>query len=848
MIKEKKGLIGKAAIIIGVLIIPLMYSYFYLQAFWDPYERLDDVDVAVVNLDQGGKVNGETRNLGDDICDNLKEDGSLGFVFTDEADAEDGLLNQKYYATITIPADFTSNVSTISKDTDKLHSQIVYKANQKKNYLASQILENAMPKIKESVNSSIDKEIIATLCDELNAVPDKMGNLQDGFDKLSDGSTDLHDGTTALSDGAGDLADGAKTLSEGADALADGSDTIYTGMGSLDEGIDKLNSSVPALSKGVKDLKNGAKDIDDGADAVSNGAGTLSKGASKLDKGINDYTKGVETASSGAGTLATGLKTYTEGVASASEGADTLCQGIQDASDGVDTMVTSVNASIESLETSCPDASLDALTAGMKNVKTAIAGAQQCFDAYNKTGDIQYLQKGQYILGQLDADTMTTLTDGVSNLADGMKSVKTNTATLATGLTALQSGFGDAETEDTLIYGANALSGGLSTLASNNETLTTGMNSLNSGLSTLASKNEELTGGSAALASGAKDLSDGASELAKGTSKLSKGTKKLNKKVPTLKKGVSALAAGSEKLVKGSKSLKDGMDELATGSGDLYNGTLTLENGAIALDSGAQQLADGITIASDGVDESVEDSKDKLKKLNGLDDYSEEPVTVDTEYIQPVANYGSAFAPYFMGLSLWVGGLMIFFGIYFDYKRKIRSLTKDEKSNVKKSAVFAAISAGQGVCLALVIKYALGIAVNNMGLLIMSCILTALTFMVIIQFFVMYTGNIGKFMALLLLILQLTSSAGTFPIETQSQFFITISKVLPMTYSTQLFKEAISGTAGDWAVRNAVIMVVFLAVFTAANLVCEILRSKRKGYGLMGKADAGTAGSVEAAA
>lgn len=838
MTSKKKGIVGKVAIIIGVLIIPLMYSFFYLQAFWDPYARLDDVDIAVVNLDEGGKVNGETRNLGDEICDNLKEDGSLGFVFTDEADADDGLLNQKYYASITIPKDFTSNVSTISKDTEKLHSQIIYKANQKKNYLASQILENAMPEIKQTVNSSIDKEIITALCDELNAVPDKMGDLQDGFDKLSDGSGELHEGTQKLADGAGDLTEGAKTLSDGADTLADGSDTLYTGMGSLDEGIDKLNSSVPALSKGVKDLKKGAADVDSGADAVSDGAGTLSKGASKLDKGIGDYTKGVETASTGADTLAAGLKDYTDGVASASEGAGTLYKGIQDASDGVDTMVSAVNTSVASLDATCPDSSLDALTAGIENVTTAIGGAQQCFDAYNQTGDVQYLQKGQYILGQLDEATLTTLSDGVSNLADGMKSVKTNTKTLAAGLTALQSGFGDDKTKDTLIYGANALSGGLSTLSANNETLTTGINSLSTGLSTLTSKNKELTSGSATLASGAKDLSSGAGKLAKGTSELSKGTSKLNKKVPTLKTGVSALATGSEKLVKGSESLKNGMGELASGSGDLYKGTLDLESGAITLDSGAGTLEKGIATASDGVDKSVKDSRKELNKLDGIDDYSEEPVSVDTEYIQPVANYGSAFAPYFMGLSLWVGGLMIFFGIYFDYKKKIRSLTKDESSNIKKSIIFAVISAGQGLCLALVIKYALGITVNNMGFMIMACILTSLTFMEIIQFFVMYTGNIGKFMSLLLLILQLTSSAGTFPIETQSHFFNAISKIMPMTYSTQVFKEAISGTVGDWAMRNTFILVAFLAAFIALNLVCEFRRSKRNGYSLRDKAPA----------
>lgn len=68
--KQKKPMaktIIKAVVIIGVLIIPLMYSYFYLSAFWDPYSRLQDVSVAVVNLDKGAKINGKDRNVGKEI-------------------------------------------------------------------------------------------------------------------------------------------------------------------------------------------------------------------------------------------------------------------------------------------------------------------------------------------------------------------------------------------------------------------------------------------------------------------------------------------------------------------------------------------------------------------------------------------------------------------------------------------------------------------------------------------------------------------------------------------------------------------------------------------------------------
>ena len=100
-----------------------------------------------------------------------------------------------------------------------------------------------------------------------------------------------------------------------------------------------------------------------------------------------------------------------------------------------------------------------------------------------------------------------------------------------------------------------------------------------------------------------------------------------------------------------------------------------------------------------------------------------------------------------------------------------------------------------------------------------SCILVAVTFMVIVQFCLINLGDIGKFVAMLLLILQLTSCAGTFPIETQSGFFQVLNKFLPMTYSTQLFKEAISGTAGANAGHCALVLAGFTAVFLALTLI-----------------------------
>ena len=939
--KSKNKWIAKAVVIIGVIIIPLLYSFFYLEAFWDPYARLDDVPVAVVNLDKGANINGKNRNIGQEICDNLKEDGSLDFRFVSDKNAKDGVLNQDYYASITIPADFSSNVSTITEDTEKLHSQIVYSANQKKNYLAAQILENAMPTIKETVNSSIDKEIITTLSDKLNSVPDQMGELQDGLQQLSDGSKTLAKGTSDLDKGATTLKDGSKTLSGGATQVADGSKTLNNGISTLKTGTAQLKSAVPTLASGVGALNTGAKKLSLGADSLSaglttytNGVATAANGAGTLSTGLTTYTNGVATAANGAGTLSTGLTTYTNGVATAADGAGTLksgvatytagvssakdgsstlsagintytagasklysgstdlYNGVKKASKGVSTIQSSVDESIDKLNTTASDTVLGNLEAGSKSVSSStqsavkiIENAQTLIKAYNATNDSMYLTQLNSVLNMITSDQLTALNQGSQQvnagtlqLIAGMKEVKTNTKDLKDGLALLQSSFGDERTENTLINGAYAinaglkqltdnnavlkggaaqlelglqtlaannatlnggvsqLSAGLDTLKANNSTLTGGASQLSAGLDTLKANNDTLTGGASQLSAGLdtlkannSTLTSGASQVADGAKQLADGTSTLNANVPTLSNGVTKLDSGASQLLTGSNALYSGAKQVADGSVSLYNGVLSLKAGTSKLNSGANTLKDGIDTAKDGVDDSVKDTNKQLKALDGLADYAEEPASVKTEFVQPVENYGSAFAPYFMGLSLWVGGLMIFFGIYLDYTKKIKSLTKDGKSFRKKCLAFGGISAAQGVALAFIIKFALGIVVNNFAMLIGSCVLVSLCFMLIIQFFIMYTGNVGKFISLLLLILQLTSCAGTFPLETQNGFFQFINKLLPMTYSTQLFKEAISGTAGSWAAKNAAVIAAFTVGFLVLGGIARFIeKSKEK--------------------
>ena len=832
MSKIKNSWIVKAAIIIGVLVIPLMYTYFYLGAFWDPYARLDEVPVAVVNLDSGAEINGEERNLGEEICDNLKEDGSVKFIFTDEDDAEQGVMEDKYYASITIPQDFSYNASTASENTEKLHSAIVYSANQKKNYLAAQILENAMPTIKQTVNSNIDKEIITTLCEKLESVPDSMGELQEGFEQLSDGSAALYDGTEELTDGADRLANGSSQLYDGSKQVASGSNELATGIATLKDGTNTLNSSVPTLTNGVQaltdgasDLKSGTKTLNSKVPALTSGITALDSGATQLDEGLSTLTDnnaaltgGASQLSSGASSLQSGLKDYTAGVSSAYDGAASLESGVKQYTAGVSTAADGAKTL---------SSGVSQLSQGITSFSGYYTNAYNALKAYQATGNEQYLTAAVNGFEQLSGSVTTLDTTAqyiatkTTELSGGLSAIDKNSATLNNGASSLKTGL------ETLSSKNTALNSGASTLASGASTLNSGIKTYTDGVTSAAGGASQLKDGTNTLAASAPALADGVKALDDGAGALSSGLNTLNAKVPALSDGVSSLNNGAGKLLTGANQLSGGANSLSDGANTLNNGILTLQTGTYELSDGAMRLKDGINTAKEGVDESVEDTNEQLKALDGLAEYSEEPVSTETTFVEPVENYGSAFAPYFMGLSLWVGGLMIYFGIYLDYNRKIKSLTKDSNRIVMRTMLFGLISMAQGALLAIVIKDILHITVNNPAMLFGACMLVSLTFMTIIQFCIINLGDVGKFVSLLLLILQLTSCAGTFPIETQNGFFRAINKVLPMTYSTQLFKEAISGTPCANARNSAVILALFFAAFLALTLILSHNKLKK---------------------
>lgn len=161
-------------IVTGLCILPSLYAWINIKACWDPYSNTGNLPIVVVNNDEGKDLNGEYINVGDEVVNNLKENKSIGWVFKDEWQANDGLNRGEYYALIEIPENFTEGLISITT-TSPRKPQIIYKANEKANAIATKITDVAkdsvVREIKTNFVDTVNKTAIKTIKELSESLP-----------------------------------------------------------------------------------------------------------------------------------------------------------------------------------------------------------------------------------------------------------------------------------------------------------------------------------------------------------------------------------------------------------------------------------------------------------------------------------------------------------------------------------------------------------------------------------------------------------------------------------------------------------------------------------------------------
>ena len=448
---------------------------------------------------------------------------------------------------------------------------------------------------------------------------------------------------------------------------------------------------------------------------------------SKIVENLSDKLKAVptqlNTISTGFGKLSEGTSQIENGASELKSGSEQLKNGINEAYNGSKTITDGVNASIENLKNDKSEA-IDTQT--LNNIKN-----------------------------QVTSSVNATFTDTYKN-AIGVQAVETvkaqyenNINLLKQGILANISAFGITDVD--AYCNSSSVNPGLANYCSSYLGLVSLNNQLNDSSSVIYQSiyNTAITSAQKSAVQTASNVSE---TVAKQVATSAKET--------ATNKSIASLTP----LQEGLNSLTSGLAKLNTGSNDLYNGTVKLNEGTTTLNN-------SVKASKVELDNKINSTKSEMKKVDGLSKYSKMPIKAETKEVNKVSSYGTAFSPLFISIALWVGSLMLFMVLYFDKEKRFGLLGIDSKKRVKRTLAYHGLASASGLILGILLQLLLDFSITNVLLYYVSIILIANCFLAIVEFLIETFGDIGKFIALIILVLQLAAAGGTFPIETVTKGF-----------------------------------------------------------------------------
>lgn len=586
------------------------------------------------------------------------------------------------------------------------------------------------------------------------------------FEAVFSSLGELRSGMVDAADGAAQLADGTASAEDGASQLEDGIVQAHDGSGKLAEGAGQL-------ATGAGDLADGAAQADDGAQRLAEGAASAQDGAGRLADGLDQAREGSQALADGAGQLA--------------ENAPALRQGATDLSDGL--------AQLQTGSAELTDGATQVADGTQQLYDTVVPGLDQVIERQDAVAaDVAAVDEDV----QRVAEVAGTAEDGAgARIADAQ-----------TALAAL------AEEDPTLAeseqYAAlqEALTGA-------DERVTAVAGRAEEAAATSAAANERVQGFveddvAASAKADLTDLNDGAHAVAAGAEKLQGGIGEAKDGADSLADGAGKFADGLEQLGSGATELDGGLAQLQDGAGELHTGLGTL-------DDGAHELASGLSDGVDRVPALTEDERDEAALVMSR------PVEAVMQVDNSAEVYGRGMAPMFFSIALWVFGIAA-----FNIMRPISGRLLAGRRNPVAIALAAWLPVGivavGGGLLMLAATLPLGLAPVHPVRAVALTVLVAVVFSLIAHLVQTALGTPGSALLLVLLILQLASTGGTYPAEVLPGFFQALHPFMPMSYSIEAFRNAISGGPDQ---RFWVPVVVLMGIGAAA-LALDVLVVRRR--------------------
>ncbi|TKH96788.1 YhgE/Pip domain-containing protein [Bacillus wiedmannii] len=897
-------------IVLGLMILPSLYAWFNIKASWDPYGNTKEVPIAVSNQDAGSNLRGKDINIGDEIVDSLKKNKNLGWKFVDQKQAIYGVERGDYYASITIPKDFSEKIATVL-DENPQKPELDYYVNEKVNAIAPKITAKGASGITEEISKNFVKtangEIFKIFNDlgidletnlpSIEKVKDLVFKLEAQFpemntlmDKALDDATRAEDLVkvaqkelpvveSVINDGQEALGNLDKFFANNDETLKNAPGTMRNNLTVAKDVMDKANAFTNFLMNpgidlsGMKGLpefparpdlskmndegyKNIARNINQTVNNVLNSAraGTaygksvvngLQNGQFDPEKAKQDLNAVSENLQGRTDSIAYLINVFTELQKSATtDFGQSFFQGRVD-------RLTSLKGKMENANNGIKDI-VNVIGTGQEVKKDVTDVANQKLDAanglidqaekdYNETFVADY-KKAVSTVDQAKADANEAY-DSVKNeyekaknnlegvIADvnnrgvnGLDSTKVALNDLNGQLQATNNLIGDAipvlESTNKVLADVNSgknLNGGIAKLNKIQNSVQKGIDATNKATTLInngqkptkevvESINEATKNASAQLgdflATYDSEIVPNFNTAIERTKRMSKNTsqilKEADKKLPDVKK---LLEDSSKGLVDGKKKLTDikaDMPETEKKIKDLANKIRDFE--------------------------SEEDIKDIIRLLKNdvekQSDYFANPVNLKENKLFAMPNYGSAMSPFYTVLALWVGALLMVSLLTVEVHEEGANY-KSHEIYFGRLLTFLTIGLSQAFIVSMGDIFLLGTYVVDKFWFVLFSLFIGGVFVCIVYSLVSIFGNVGKSMAIILLVLQVAGSGGTFPIQMTPAFFQAIYPFLPFTYAISAIRETVGGMLWDIVTRDLLVLSAFVVVMIVAALLLK---------------------------
>ena len=766
-------------IILAILFLPALYAWFNIYAFWDPYGKTKDVNIAVVcndrdYMDEDGKI----INIGNQLVEQLKADKKIGYVFLDDADkAVDDLYAGKYYAAVIIEPDFTYNMYNFLNE-DMFSPTINFYQNEKTNPIAVKVVEAAGDNVKQLVNKAYIQAVVETLFDKFNT----------------------------FSEGV----QGDNTVSMLKNTLA----KIDRNLAQYDDTIDQF---VAANNSLVGTLNNSNSTIDYTIHLLGNERINISKQISYLESTKNDLALINEEVN----TLLTNLQ---DSVQKAIYKLDRLYNGGEDPD--------TVKETLKELERQYQEL-IDYLT------HSGISGseAEDALSALNKVKDkITQLREQLGMNTQVDANTADQLKADYNEITvptvytavtgydyDDLKQAQTTEQSMDTMMTFMaddakqrianiQKNVKIAKTTDD----ADAREQALTAARDDTAVVTQELSALGTAMDAVedaaGTSDKKASKAAAQAADNTKDAGDIFDDILKGnrdidlieylqviSDLLGNARVALTEIVyPSIDTLLTNLQDSLGDLSSILLDLSDVMGKVPPIVNELGNTFGAVNNALVQvkelIGNYRTRIADALGVLNGDTDDTR--LQQVLDFMNvdpqSIAEFFASPVTIRSESVYPVESYGAAMAPFYTMLAIWVGCIILNAILKVDTPIELIGATTGQKF-FGRYLIFALLSLIQTMVIMAGDLVIFGMDCAHPGLFILSGVVTSLTCSMVAYSMAIAFGNIGKALFVVFLIIQIAGSGGSYPIELLPDFFQQVYLFFPFPYAINAMREAIAG-------------------------------------------------------